>query len=743
MTFRIALLIGVLILGLLAPRESNAQSQPGKPESYAAQPLYEMAYDTLRAMLDGQKPISFKRAVFLTENAYLEGRLDWSAFDRSIRNLARFTDLVRESRTLLYDGPDSLEVQRNAAIFSVMMDSLPLLLGSDTVWLQPMGYDFQDFNGRLDWSQMFVSKLLESGKGNCHSLPFLYKILADETGARAWLSMSPNHTYIKARTEKDGWYNTELTSGYFPHDAWIMASGYIHLDAIRNSLYMDTLSDREAIAAVMVDLATGYERKYGTHHPEGADFVLEACSTALEAYPEFANALLLMAETQRKQLLQRHGLSFGATTVPPSLREDSAFQSLTDQYGHLHRLGYRRMPDAMYLDWLWSLKQNAESFDDQDVIRYRPPPNYEPDNPFKDLGYENEVLTLSKGKYIEDFDLDSLERIGGTVYNWQTGRIAGFVLADTVFSEYSLEPEVISRWLSPDPLADEFPGWSPYVFTNDNPVMLVDPDGRAARLPNGLGNPASDLDDNFLPTTHSWIPVTKKKLVEIGISKGLLDRSGGNLGRFNSLLGNGFENSILNYANFEKNRRRLPVTVRRHHGDVVPDFVRKAKGTELRIPSFQTRSHSARDAQLMEITNHEQIDYGEIKSTPRLSKSSNDYQLAGMVEAIGNASVYYDDGTLKGKINEVGGGILYLVTTADTKIGLSLLDYASEKGVDIFQSEMYLDPQDESQTNFKLSEPRQLNKAFDPGYARNLKIQDKFMGRPIRGLTPGNGSLEF
>ncbi len=36
----------------------------------------------------------------------------------------------------------------------------------------------------------------------------------------------------------------------------------------------------------------------------------------------------------------------------------------------------------------------------------------------------------------------------------------------------------ISVWLSVDPLAHKYPNLSPYVFTGNNPIMLVDPDGR-------------------------------------------------------------------------------------------------------------------------------------------------------------------------------------------------------------------------------------------------------------------------
>ncbi|MEM9392207.1 MAG: hypothetical protein AAGA02_17140, partial [Bacteroidota bacterium] len=38
---------------------------------------YLEAYQELQAMLNEEKPLSFKRAVYLTENAYLENSLDY------------------------------------------------------------------------------------------------------------------------------------------------------------------------------------------------------------------------------------------------------------------------------------------------------------------------------------------------------------------------------------------------------------------------------------------------------------------------------------------------------------------------------------------------------------------------------------------------------------------------------------------------------------------------------------------
>jgi RHS repeat-associated protein len=41
----------------------------------------------------------------------------------------------------------------------------------------------------------------------------------------------------------------------------------------------------------------------------------------------------------------------------------------------------------------------------------------------------------------------------------------------------SHEAKVELCWLSVDPLAEKFAGWSPYNYCLQNPVKLVDPDG--------------------------------------------------------------------------------------------------------------------------------------------------------------------------------------------------------------------------------------------------------------------------
>lgn len=100
-------------------------------------------------------------------------------------------------------------------------------------------------------------------------------------------------------------------------------------------------------------------------------------------------------------------------------------------------------------------------------------------NPFQKFDYEPKIGTLSKGKYIESFDNDSIVQIGTVMLNVRSKQIVGFVEETITYSEATLEPSISSRWMSPDPLSDEFPDKSPYNFVNNNPIRYIDPEGLA------------------------------------------------------------------------------------------------------------------------------------------------------------------------------------------------------------------------------------------------------------------------
>ena len=62
------------------------------------------------------------------------------------------------------------------------------------------------------------------------------------------------------------------------------------------------------------------------------------------------------------------------------------------------------------------------------------------------------------------------------------------------FGARYMDHELMTMWLSVDPLADKCPSISPYAYCAWNPVKLIDPDGREV-------NPVYDLNGNFLGNT--------------------------------------------------------------------------------------------------------------------------------------------------------------------------------------------------------------------------------------------------
>lgn len=97
-------------------------------------------------------------------------------------------------------------------------------------------------------------------------------------------------------------------------------------------------------------------------------------------------------------------------------------------------------------------------------------------NPFKSIGKKAHVLTLSRGKYVEVIENDSIQRVGCVLINMRTETIVGFLNEDSL-QEKSTDNSEQSRWYQQDPLMEEYYDYSPYNFALNNPVNFTDPDG--------------------------------------------------------------------------------------------------------------------------------------------------------------------------------------------------------------------------------------------------------------------------
>ena len=152
--------------------------------------FYEAAYQALAEMLDGRRRANLPLAVFIVENTYTNNQLSYAAFK------ARLDELVQLCQGVA--GAQANQAARFVALQHLMADTVRVSdAGKAAVRHLPFQYDFVDFWGRQDHARQFVTKLLRTGTGQCHSMPLLYKLLADQLGVPASLSMAPNHSYIQ------------------------------------------------------------------------------------------------------------------------------------------------------------------------------------------------------------------------------------------------------------------------------------------------------------------------------------------------------------------------------------------------------------------------------------------------------------------------------------------------------------------------------------------------------------------
>jgi len=290
-------------------------------------------------MLTGQKPVNFKRAVFLTENAFYGNKLNYQTFCLDLSNVAL------QLRTMIrLKGIEKFKTAGNWATFTYMTDTIAANA------FKPYTYDFDDFTGTKDWSKQFVTKLLKTHSGNCHSLPFLYKILCEELGAKAYLALAPNHVYIKHQDEKNQWTNVELTNPGFPRDQWIIKEMAITVEAIKRDIYMKPLTQKESVAMAMFDLACGYKAHFGYDK-----FVLSTATTALKFYPKCVPLIQLKANCILNNIIaEKKKRNPNTNFILANIAEHRQVLASVNE------LGYKDMPIELYKDWVRSVEKEKQ-----------------------------------------------------------------------------------------------------------------------------------------------------------------------------------------------------------------------------------------------------------------------------------------------------------------------------------------------------------------------------------------------
>jgi RHS repeat-associated protein len=123
------------------------------------------------------------------------------------------------------------------------------------------------------------------------------------------------------------------------------------------------------------------------------------------------------------------------------------------------------------------------------------------------LPYWSNVSKPAQNASFEHLEIiDNQHPFGGCFASSSTGKERDEETGYGYFGARYMDHELMTMWLSVDPMADKYPSISPYAYCAWNPVKLVDPNGKECLenedpylLFNGATNKLQIWDDNNTP----------------------------------------------------------------------------------------------------------------------------------------------------------------------------------------------------------------------------------------------------
>ncbi len=474
-----------------------------QPESSKIQ--YNNAFIELKAMVEGKQPADFEKAVFTSENAYWNNEYSYTDFQKKIAGHLLWVQKLMEANDksdtmnfnvqvnsngrfnlddIRYTEEEKKELYnkalKNWAIFKYITDTTTIF-----PFIHPsFAYASNDPFGMKDWSNSQVLNLITSNeqKGNCFALTGLYKILANRLGADAKICTAPQHIYIQHQDHKGDFYNVELATAGHPGDGMIQTLTYTTTEAIMSGIALRGFNEKESIGLCLVNLAKSYEHKF---HTKNDAFILKCAELALKYDSLNLNALLLKQQVLDEKVI-RYALKNNINDIN-QLKKDTRISGtvllLQKHLSKLYQLGYRQMPLDMQ-----QLVMNG--FSDENNGSLYADKNPSPFTTVKPKSKDDEKYwSLSHGTFQEVFEHKKLENYGHFVFNTETKNIASVdttsnknFIIDPVAFAYDFGARMydarLGRFISTDPHASKYAGWSPYAAFNNNPIIYKDPDGK-------------------------------------------------------------------------------------------------------------------------------------------------------------------------------------------------------------------------------------------------------------------------
>ncbi len=459
--------------------------------------VFEKAYNELQSMANGEKPVDFEKAVFITENAYYNGSYSYEEYEaiidkheKLVRQFISSNESKKEFKNPHFDefldhGKGQIDLNKmsmtgerqkkyytnllsNWAIYHYLTDTITIKYKSYKIKDIPFSYSMNDPFGVDRWENSQTIGMLQSGKGNCYAFTTLYKILSNRLGSESYISTAPQHVYIQHRDLKGNFYNVELPSKAFPQDGSIQTLTYTTRDAVMSGISMRKLDDKQSIGLCLVYLAKAYERRFDS---EKSAFMLKCANTALKHDKLNLNAMLLKSQVFENEIAD-YAEKNNVTTIKALLSESAISETLTKHETSLktlYNLGYIEMPQEMQRMILAGLQYKDE---DPKILAK----DYTPKH-FADIDRDGKTRysSLTWGLLEEVHVKKPTENYGIFSFDTKTGKITKIDLEKRK-SDIKIDPVVFA--MSVDPLAGKAPSWSPYAAMADNPILYTDVTGQ-------------------------------------------------------------------------------------------------------------------------------------------------------------------------------------------------------------------------------------------------------------------------
>lgn len=339
----------------------DAQASFSSPDdgNLAATQSYKQAFLQL-GRLDPNN-FSITNAVFLVENAYYDNQIRFERFNSMLQ------DRVKIVKQLL--RREGLSTKNNLAlnygIQKLYQQEIPFTDSGKSYVELPFKYDFDDFMGEKDYRKMFVTKMLATNTGQCHSGPLSYICIAEQLGAKAYLSLAPQHSYIQFADNAGRLQSFETTNGRVVSDKWLIHSGYITSAALKNNTYLDTLSSRGLYAQMLGDLLLGYMAKFHRYDA----FADQLRQAVLQINPNNLTALIVgarQAVINAKSEWQKAG-SPKQEDLPKYPDAYRAYLNMQAALDRVDSKGYQDMPKEAYQKWLKSIDSEKQRQEDMQL----------------------------------------------------------------------------------------------------------------------------------------------------------------------------------------------------------------------------------------------------------------------------------------------------------------------------------------------------------------------------------------